>query len=367
MSHSPFRQMIPLMHLLCVTVLLWLMPLAVSGNPPSLEAGMPNPPANPTVVKCAIMIFKVIDIDDVNESYEAEILILATWKDPRLAFDPGLAGTEVKLFQGGYQLFELYKGWWPQLTILYEVGREDLNAVVLRVFPDGTVKYRELRHALLETPMNLRAFPFDTQKLHVSMIPFANTTEKVVLEVDVQYAKSTDSYVTGQQDVNVSGWVLKHLDMTIDQKSWSSEKNADRFSRLTTTITIKRRSWQIVWSILFPLVIIVCTVWSIFWVNIESLHDRLNISFIGILTIVAYQFVLLEDLPRMSYLTFADSMLLISFFVMALTVPESLLIHTLVGKGRQHLALRVDRICRWAFPLVYVFLLFGTLAIYGIW
>lgn len=327
---------------------------------------MPNPPAAPTVVKCAIMIFKIIDIDDVNENYEAEILVLATWKDPRLAFDPAKVKTEVKLFQGNFQLYELYKGWWPQLTILNEVGREDPNAVVLRVFPDGTIKYREQRHAVLETPMNLLAFPFDTQKLQVSMIPFANTTKNVVLEVDEQYAKATDSYVEGQHDVNVAGWVLKHLDMSISEKSWSSEINADRFSRLTTTVTLKRRSWQIIWSILFPLVIIVCIVWSIFWLEIESLNDRLNISFIGILTIVAYQFVVLDDLPNMSYLTFADTILLISFIVMALTVPQSIVIHSLLRGGKQLFAYKLDKICRLAFPVGYFVLLIIAAAFYGL-
>jgi hypothetical protein len=59
----------------------------------------------------------------------------------------------------------------------------------------------------------------------------------------------------------------------------------------------------------------------------------------------------------MSYLTFTDTVLLISFLMMAATIPQSLLIHSLVRKGKQQLARTIDRTCRWVFPLTYVALL----------
>jgi len=322
-----------------------------------LEAGMPNPPARPTRVECAILILDVIDIDDVDESFAAEIALIASWQDPRLAFDAAAEGTDVKLFQGPFQFAEVFKGWWPQLVIINEVGKSDPNSVTLRVFPDGTVRYLEQRNATLETPMDLHDFPFDTQRLRASMIPFGNHADEVVLAVDERFADTTDEYVHREQDVNVAGWTLQHLQMVVDETSIMAAGGPERFSRMVTTITLERRSWQLVWAMLFPLLILVSVVWSIFWVEIDALPDRLNISFIGVLTIVAYQFVVLEDLPRMSYLTFTDTVLLISFVMMAATVPQSLLIHSLVRKGKQRLARTIDRTCRWLFPLAYLALL----------
>ena len=152
----------------------WVIAAAACGAEP-MPAGMPNPPTSPTKVACALAIIDVVNIDDVNENFQAEIAVLSTWRDPRLAFDPDVEGTPVKLFQGDYQFNEVFKGWWPQIVILNEVGRDDPKAVTVMVFPDGTVRYREQRNALFETPMELHAFPFDTQRLKVSMIPFANT------------------------------------------------------------------------------------------------------------------------------------------------------------------------------------------------
>jgi len=329
-------------------------------------AGMPNPPARPTRVDCAILIIDVVDIDDVNESFQAEIAVLASWQDPRLAFDPKAEGTDVKLFQGSFQFNEVFKGWWPQLLILNEVGREDPKAVTVMVSPDGTVRYREQRNAVLETPMELHDFPFDTQRLKASMIPFGATSDEVVLVVDDRFARSTNDYVRREKDVNVAGWDLQRLDMTVDETFMIAGEAQTRFSRLVTTIQLQRRSWQYVWEILFPLLMLVSVVWSIFWVEIDSLADRLNISFIGVLTIVAYQFVMVENMPRMSYLTFLDSVLITSFVMITLTVPQSLLIHSLVRKGKQRWARTIDRTSRWAFPLVYFLLLASVSRLYGI-
>lgn len=343
----------------------FLLATATRGDQP-VPAGMPNPPSRPTEVECAILIVDVVDIDDLNESFQAEIAILASWKDPRLAFDAQAEGTDVKLFQGSFQFNEVFRGWWPQLAILNEVGREEPKAVMLAVQPDGTVRYREQRNAVLETPMELHDFPFDTQRLKASMIPFGNTADEVVLVVDERFAKATDDYVRREKDVNVAGWDLQRLETEADQTVMVAADGQRRFSRLVTSIQLQRRSWQFIWEIVFPLVVLVSVVWSIFWVEIDSLADRLNISFIGVLTIVAYQFVLVENMPKMSYLTFLDSVLICSFLMITLTVPQSLLIHSLVRKGKQRVARTIDRTSRWAFPLVYFLLLAGVSRWYGI-
>lgn len=336
-----------------------------AGADQAFEAGMPNPPSLPTTVRCAMLILDVVDIDDVNESFEAEIALVASWHDPRLAFDPAAEGTDEKLFQGAFQFAEVFRGWWPQLVIVNQVGSGDTNAIAIKVLPDGEVRYIEQRSAVFETPMQLHDYPFDTQRLRVAMVPFGNTVEEVVLEVDESYAQSTDEFVRRNGDVNVAGWDLQHLTMTADDTFIATSDGPNRISRMVTTIQLQRRSWQLVWQMLFPLLVIVSMIWSIFWIDSESLADRLNVSFIGVLTIVAYQFVVIENMPRMSYLTFTDTLLLVSFVTMAATIPQSLAMHALQRKGKQGTARRIDRICRWAFPVGYLLLIGGTVAWYA--
>lgn len=330
------------------------------------DAGMPPPPASPTRVRCGIVVIDVIDIDDVNEAFEAELMLVATWHDPRLAFDADTEGTPRKIFQGSYQCNELFRGWLPQFLIMNQAGGGTPDVMRIDIFPDGRVKYAEARSARLETPMQLQAFPFDTQRLRIGMASFGTSLDEVVLEVDQDYAESTNDLVRRNHNIDVADWSLERLEMTADEIFLTTGAGPERYSRLLTTIQLQRRSWQLVWQMVFPLLVLVSMIWSIFWIDIESLPDRLNVSFIGVLTIVAYQFVVIDHMPNMSYLTFIDALLLASFVAMAATIPQSLFIHRLVRKGRQASAQRIDRICRWAFPLCYAVSI-AAIAVWFLW
>ncbi len=330
----------------------------------AIEPGMPNPPTRPTLVRCGLMILDVVGINDVEETFEAEIALVANWHDPRLAFDAEVEGTDKKIFQGDFQFAEIFTGWWPQLLIINQVGRGDTNAIKIEVAADGTVTYLEQRNVLLETPMSLYDYPFDTQRLRALLIPFGNTSDEVILEVDERYCRATNDYVQREQGVNVAGWDLKSLDMAADETLLNLGGSSRTFSRIVTTITLTRRSGQIVWDILFPLLVLVSMVWSIFWLDCDSLSDRLNISFIGVLTIVAYQFVVIDHMPRMSYLTFTDTLLLGSFLITTATILQSLFLGSLIRHGQRERAERIDWHCRWIFPLGYVLMIAAQLTFY---
>lgn len=335
--------------------------LAVLASPTAkaIDAGMPNPPAQPTLVRCGLMILDVVGINDVEETFEAEIALFASWEDPRLAFDPEAEGTNQKIFQGDFQFAEMFTGWWPQLLIINQVGRGDTNAIKITITPEGEVTYLEQRNVLLETPMSLYDYPFDTQRLRAVMVPFGNTSDEVILEVDERYAEATNNYVRQEEGVNVAGWELRKLAMATDETELIRGGDTRKFSRMVTTITLKRRNGQIIWNILFPLLVLVSMVWSIFWLDCDSLSDRLNISFIGVLTIVAYQFVVIDHMPRMSYLTFTDTLLLGSFLITTATILQSLFLGSLIRHGQRERADRIDWHCRWIFPLCYILMIAG--------
>ena len=87
----------------------------------------------------------------------------------------------------------------------------------------------------------------------------------------------------------------------------------------------------------------------------EPLGGRTRITATGVLTIVAYQFVASEQLPRVAYLTLLDKIMVISFALLAVTVLESLLVSRKpAGSPEAH---AIDRRSRWLFPLAYALLL----------
>ncbi len=314
---------------------------------------MPNPPSSPTVVKVGIFLADIIDLNEVEETFQAEFIVSAEWEDPRLAFNPAEEGTDVKLFQGLFQFNEVFTGWWPQLLIINEIGTGDVNAITIRVYPDGRVRYLEQRNVTLETPMKLQPFPFDTQTLEAKMIAFGNYSDKVRLEVDERIQNATEEHVQGNERVNVAQWRLVNLDMAAEQSDYRYYGPPRQLSTLRFTITLKRQSENVVWKVIVPLIVLVLLMWAVFWMEVDNLSDRLNVAFIGILTIVAYQFMIDGTMPRISYFTFTDTVLLYSFLVMCLAVIESLIIYSMCKAGRKEAAERVDRAAQWAFPIIY--------------
>jgi nitrogen fixation/metabolism regulation signal transduction histidine kinase len=81
--------------------------------------------------------------------------------------------------------------------------------------------------------------------------------------------------------------------------------------------------------------------------------DRLSISFIGILTVVAYQMVLGDILPRISYFTLTNGFLNLSFIIMCASVVINLRVSILDRQGKSAKGDQLDRRCRWIFPLIY--------------
>jgi hypothetical protein len=65
-------------------------------------------------------------------------------------------------------------------------------------------------------------------------------------------------------------------------------------------------------------VVIVVLSIAVFWMNRSSLGDRLSVSFIGILTSVSYQLVVSDSMPRISYVTFMDGFVNVSFLTTVL-------------------------------------------------
>lgn len=319
----------------------------------AIEAGMPNPPSAPTVVKVAVFLADIIELREVDETFQADIVVMAEWNDPRLAFDPVEDGTDVKLYQGQYQFNEVYAGWWPQLLIVNEIGTGDVNAITVQVHPDGHVHFLEQRTVTLETPMKLQPFPFDTQVLQAKMIPFGNFSEGVVLEVNDELVSATQEHVLSNDQINIAQWRLVKLEQVAEHADFRYYGHPEQVSVIRFNITLKRESDNIIWKVIVPLIILVLLMWAVFWMEVDDLSDRLNISFIGILTIVAYQFLIDGAMPRIAYFTFTDTVLLYSFLVMCLAIVESLVLYSLCKAGHKPLAEKVDRVAQWMFPIVY--------------
>ena len=318
--------------------------------------GPPNEDG-PVVVRAAFHLQDINDIDDEAETFQFTGVLTLTWQDKRRAFDPSQEQVEEKIYQGSYQFNELSPAWYPQVVLANESGLYEKHGTLLRVRPDGTSTLIETVNAIAEADLNMRRYPFDTQRLDAVFEVLGFDRSEVVLE-----AQAVPDTVS-RQEIRISQWEFAGLSVSSGERNAPYAGKGGTSSTFVVSMDVERQSFFMVRLIVFPIVLIVMLSWSVFWMDRSSLGDRINVSFIGILTVVAYQMVVSGVLPQISYVTLMHGILNFSFLVMCATVVINLIVGELDKRGSTQAGDLIDYRCRRIFPLVYFGLLLGAVAV----
>ena len=325
-------------------------------NPPQSASSEPfllGPPkeARPVVVRARFELNDINEINDGSETFEFTGVLTLKWRDPRQAFDPAVVGVEEKIFQGGYQFNELATGWYPQVVLVNASALYEKSGVVLRVEPDGTSTLIETLNAAAESEVNMRRFPFDRHRLEAIFEVLGFDKDEVLLQAESDAA----SFLASK--VQVPQWTVTGVSASVRDRPPSYAGRRGFSSSFVVSMDVQREPFYVTRLVILPLIVIVLLSFTVFWMDRSSLGDRLSVSFIGILTGVAFLILTTEQLPRISYFTLIHGFLNLSFLTMCATVVINLVVGGLDKQGRIELGDRVDRRCRWLFPIAYFGLL----------
>lgn len=302
----------------------------------------------PVLVDIGIFVKGFSEIDPVHNVFVVEGFIDMIWCDPREGFDPEELGWHEKIFLEDDAESELQLIWWPDITFPNQSGSRDTENLELLIFEDGTVEYEERFSVTLEANFDLRLFPFDTQHLEIQVESLAWSEDYLIFHEEENMIGFSSEFQLPEWEWNPD------VDLTTRVESVQELRDQHPFSEFVVDLTVHRRPDFYLLKVFLPMALIVALSWAVFWMDESDLGDRLSISFTGLLTVVAYQFILGDTLPHLSYLTFMDVLINYSFVMMALTVVENVLVHILrTEERRMKVALRVDQSSRLIFPMIY--------------
>jgi hypothetical protein len=336
-------------------LILWIALLALPSEAAADAGACRLAPPNregPVVVRAAFELRDVTEIDDVTETFDFTGALTLAWTDPRQAFDAA-PGAEEKVYQGNYQFNELSPGWYPQVVLLNESGEVTQNGVVLRVRPDGGSTLIQTITASVETELDMRWFPFDAHRLEAEFAVLGFDRDEVRLEV----APTGDASLLSR-DVKIPQWSVTTAHTSVEDRSAAYPGRPGASSTFVVRVDVARESFYVRRLVTLPLSVIVLLSFSVFWMDRSSLGDRISVSFIGILTGVTYQLVRWDVLPHISYFTLIHGFLFLGFATMCATVVVNLVVGAADKAGDFVRGDRIDRRCRWIFPLAY----FGSIA-----
>lgn len=323
---------------------------AFAEDPDARILGLPES-ARPVEVQASFHLLDLQRIDDEAETFEFSGVLTLVWKDERQAFDPAVEKVREKLYNGAYQFNELSPAWYPQVILANASQIPETQGILLRIKPDGTCTLNQDLHAIAREELNLRRYPFDRQRLEAVFQVIGFNHDEVALVGNAEPVTAETSRISVPQ------WNLESARGSFSNISAPYLGVGAQVSALVVSFEVGRQSFFVVRLVIIPLLMIVGLSWCVFWMDRASLADRMSVSFVGLLTAVAYQAMLSDFMPHISYVTFVNAFISISFILMSATAAINLVVCLCDRHGHYEKGDIIDRRCRWIFPITHVSLI----------
>ncbi|HEV3007027.1 MAG TPA: hypothetical protein VGX78_21330, partial [Pirellulales bacterium] len=333
--------------------MVWFVLLAAAPTTATEESGADDshravdlkdmPPNRPIEVELSVELVEVSQIQDHEEKFEVEFFLFMSWIDPRLAFDPDRTGSRK-------QIVPADEIWTPEPELIDDLDVNVQGGKHAHVQPDGTVLYRQYYRGTMSSDFDLHEFPFDRHRLELIVEATAGVFD------DVRYvAGESGVRPVGEGEsarVVPHGWNLRGL---------SSEATKNRYPRLNETysrfmlsLDVERDPHYYWWSIVLPLLPIVVTSWSVFWMDPKEFSSQIGVGVTAMLTVVAYRITIDSSLPPLTYMTRMDYFLLVCQAFVFGSFLLSVAAHVCFALDTPEMAALARRIncrCRWVPPL----------------
>jgi len=293
----------------------------------------PGPTDRPTEVTVGVRLLDVTAIEDTSQSITADFVISQTWTDPRLTAFEGCR-------------FGLNEVWNPQIDII-NAGRLFTRLPQrVDVLESGRVRYLQRYQGSMVFRYDAHQFPFDLHDIVITLLSIEYG------EKDVRFI--IDEAFTGRKsdEFNVPDWEISQVQAKIFSQAM------DAFSRNNSgyafSISAKRRPGYYIGKVILPLILIVLMSWTVFWIDPAQYGPQIGMSATSMLTLIAFQFAMGDILPHLNYYTLMDKFIVGSTIIVFLSLIESVTTSYLISIPKRETAMRIDRLCRWAFPAAFV-------------
>ncbi|WP_436644366.1 hypothetical protein [Microbaculum sp. FT89] len=296
----------------------------------------PDGAGAPIVITVGILVSDVTAIDDVGQSLEGDFILRKTWRDPRLA----------RL--GGCRLHRSLV-WFPVTDVLnsnqLRRSRGEFGADQVHIQSGGVVEYYQRFFGSVATYHNLRDFPFDSHRMRIRIAILEYPADRVRIRLDPQFGGLAAL-------LNIPDWSINGVETTVAEEI-VPEFNTT-YSVLYVDILASRNGQYFVWKVMLPLLLIVLMSFAVFWIEPERFGPQIGLAATSMLTLIAFQFAMTSMLPKLSYFTLLDQLILGSTILVFGSLVEATMTSVLIVKGKTESALRLDHVCRWLFPTALV-------------
>jgi gamma-aminobutyric acid receptor subunit beta len=303
-----------------------------------LVGDRPDSTGDATLITVNLYLIDIDSIDDVKQRFGVDLFLNISWQDPRLALSGGLR-------TGRNRTLPLAEVWSPRGLIVNDRGLSEQLPQVINVDDDGGIEYRQRLIGELAVDMDLREFPFDTQRLPIDIISYQYSPDQV------RFALPTALGIEGRR-LSAGGWDFKMLEPKVSEFKISAAGIVR--PQLTFAIEARRNGSYYVLTTILPITLILFMSWMAFWLQPDIIPTRIGISTASIFSLVAFGVSIRLSLPAVSYMTRTDIFVIGSMLMVFLALSVAVIGSRWANSDRMPQALRLNAVARWAYVVLFV-------------
>jgi len=278
---------------------------------------------SPEVVDVLVKIFvnEIRQLSTVEELLDVTFTVMCWWKEECLVGDDDSSGHPIYPEKYGDDF-----GYLPKITVIGDVSLQqvvpddDIHSMEFLWSDFGIVCSERKYHGTIRAPMDLKHFPFDCQK--VKIILQSDYWEGIAVFHNVTPPKDLELMTGG---ISLIEWDI-HNQISVHDEIWTRPTDGMTYSRVVAELTVKRKLGYYLQKIVSLVVLILFLMIPSFALSVDSFNDRFTQIITLLLSAVAFNFVVAEATPKISYTTHLDWL----FFFTYACLGISSLLHSII-------------------------------------
>lgn len=162
----------------------------------------------------------------------------------------------------------------------------------------------------IKNDFNLRSFPFDKQYLKYEIVDkgFYHTF-RIIEDQEFTY----QALINFVDSDDIPGWEKKGYRFYKFLHKDVAQEEGTAYNGLGIEFELERKHGYYVYKVILPILLILSVCWSAVWIDPKELESRLTVTIVCLLSLIAYNFVIDSELPKLEYLTVLDWIILTSY------------------------------------------------------
>ncbi|WP_422359215.1 hypothetical protein [Reichenbachiella sp.] len=292
---------------------------------------------------------QLTNVDYINQNFELDFYLQQYWKIDSTDLShqeiPGDSSENLA------KIDSEHLNWVPKNDFTNAISIESIGDINYS-FEHGYVLQDARYKGTFYNPMDMEQFPFDSQDLIIHLEDFSKTSE----ELEYLYGSPFEYYKIASDTFLIPGGAAYEMGLDFSEFHLNPtakavfNKHLYKFDNQTYSVSqfimnISRKRGFYFTKILFISLLIVLMSWIVFCMDPLDLHNRVSFSITAFLALTAHNFVINDLLPKISYLTTMDYIVLGTNLMVFFTVIESVVVAKVAFRKSEKAANEIDRFC----------------------